>query len=205
MHADERERRFAAEIQRRGWAFYGERPDLVWSQVRLPPAQPREHRICRVIEGLFRGRPVLAFEYWYTKEKYPWVVGNKTHPRFHVTAVELPVDLPFLDVTPVLPGQEMLDRHPGAARPLAERFATAFRVSAADQRFAHDVLHADLMHWLLSGVGLPLPFRFEGRHLLCWAPGVMPPDWPERSADHLFAILDMVGHHVGWMGGRHGS
>ncbi len=179
----ERNRAFAASI---GWAYQESDPDLIGRWQGEPFGQGSARRATEVLRGRFRGRPVTSFT-------YRWTTGsgkNRTTHTRHVVALDLPAFLPTLQLTPegfvtavarALGGQDI--------RFESEEFNRAWRVQGGDLRFAHGVVHPQMIDRLMRFPLVGSSLRVEGPSVLSWEPGSTD---LQRIAERVGALCDLA-------------
>jgi hypothetical protein len=135
-----------------------------------------DHRRARnVLTGEWKGRAFVSFDYSYQTHASNGKGGQTTETHsFAVSAVRLPTYLPRLQVTP----ENLLTRLGNAVglsdiELESEDFNRAFRVHAADPKFASDVLTPRTMQLLLDRPRFC--WRIEGADILCWESGEQHP------------------------------
>jgi hypothetical protein len=132
----------------KGWRFSPERDESI--EVRFPVFRTLtdgDDRYARnVTEGTWRGRPFTAFDYHYATG------SGKSRKSHEFSAVVLTSEVPLkrLEI-----GREKLIHRVGAFFGFEDinfesaEFSREFRVTAADRRWAYDVLHSRAIELLL--------------------------------------------------------
>ncbi len=146
---------------RLGWSPLGGDPTVGRGWRGWPFVPQRRWAAADVWVGTWAGRRALTFRYVSTEEAAPR----------HVTAVELPVALPFVEVTPHVAARVVI-RADLAVRDLdleSSAFNDRWRVATSDARFAHALLHPRVMELLLEPGAAHLGLAVDGRHLVCWS------------------------------------
>lgn len=148
-----------------------------------------------LITGMHRRRPFCAFEYAVRTNPPGMGTGRPStttrREPFLIVAVATPAHRPLLAIagrhsgatagggTPVQTGHEQFDR--------------AFTLSTGHEQFARDLLHAQLLRWLLGNpITHQIPFRFERNELVGWQPGRLDARKLEPILDMLCDVLDRV-------------
>lgn len=145
-----------------------------------------------LITGMHRGRPFSAFEY----EASIGPIGMRRDTvsewtPYWIVAVALPAHRPQLAVE---------GRHSAANADVGariqtghEQFDSAFIVSTDHEQFARDVLHTQLLQWLLAHpIAHQIAFRFERNELVAWQPGELDARTLEPVLNMLCDVLDRV-------------
>lgn len=153
-------------------------PQETFAQSLVTPALPTNmsanitYEHWGVFKGDWRGFPVLAFNVSVSD-----VGGPIPDMDSHTLAVELPVLVPLLSITPAttLGSVRRLFRL-GGPRFGHDGFDRRFQVDTSDKDFARRVLGPATTSWLLEHpVAAANPFRFEGSLLLMSNSGFMGP------------------------------
>ena len=147
--------------------------------------------VSHLVAGGYGGRPAMTFEYVES--------GASASVHVHVVAVSLPVPLPGLRLSP----QALTDELAGAlgGQDIAfesEDFNRAWRVRAAEAKYAHDVLHPRLMERLLAGDAQGVSIWVVGTEVLCWVPGQADLDAVDARLAVLTAFVDAIPRFV-WL------
>lgn len=149
-------------------------------------------RAANVLQGSFRGRPMVAFDYSYQTHSSNGNGGSTTTThRYAVCAVRLPCAVPRLELLP----EGVLGRV-GTALGLqdleleSEDFNRRYRVQSDAPRFASDALPPRTMQALLARPALHL--RLQGADALCWETGQHSPAELLARLDALCALLDGI-------------
>lgn len=109
-----------------------------------------------MVAGDFRGRGMCALDYTYTTTSSNGETTTTTTHQVHLVALNLPVALPPLTLTKDSGFKRMF-----GGRDLeleSKAFNDTFRISCADDRYAHAVLHPRMMEWMLYNPGLEWQF-----------------------------------------------
>lgn len=148
-----------------------------------------------LITGMHRRRPFCAFEYAARIHPPGMGIGSMSTTRrrepYWIVAVATPAHRPFLAVS----GRQSGATEGGGARIQTghEQFDGSFSVSTGHEQFARDVLHPQLLHWLLaSPIAHQVPFRFERNELVGWRSGRLDARMVEPVLDMLCDVLDRV-------------
>ncbi len=175
-----------------GWS-YTERDNNVLRSFSGQPfntrgARNREAR--HVVTGSYRGHQALVFEYKYTTRSSNKNASSRTS-RYQVVALQLPAHRPTLEVNREHFGHKLLELVGVHDLQLPdEQFNSTFRVHTNHDRFAHDVLHPQMMRWLLTDSrATQFPLRFEGHYLLTWNRGNLKIDQVPAHLDYLVDVL----------------
>lgn len=149
-----------------------------------------------VLDGPFRGRPMVAFDYSYETHSTD-SKGNRstTTHRFAICALSLPAALPTFELVPegflgrvgTMLGMQDIELE-------SEDFNRRFRVRCDDAKLAYDLLPARTMEALL--VRPALHVRLSGADALCWEGGAHSPSELLSRLDTLNTLLDGVPSYV---------
>lgn len=175
--AKKRREEFAATAAQRGWG-YAARDDRWTTRFDGAPfGTGHDRRAGNVVSGTHDGRSFIAFDYHYaTTEHSTNAQGHSTTREvshdFSVIAVDLGVPFPGLWVTPEGFFGRAIGRLLNRDIELeSEAFNRAFTVVCPDRKFASDVLHPQMMEFLLQFPDLAWSFRSgsvlavrDGRH-----------------------------------------
>ena len=172
--------------------------DDSWTQ-RYPgtPFGDGDHREAKnVLQGEFRGRTMVAFDYSYQTHSSNGKGGSSTQThRFAFCALALPAWVPKLELLP-----ESVFGRLGTALGMqdveleSEDFNRRYRVRCDNPKFAYDALPTRTMAKLLTRPALHL--RFAGTDALCWEPGSHSPSELLGRLDALSAVLDGIPEFV---------
>lgn len=149
-----------------------------------------------VLDGTFRNRPMVAFDYSYETHSTD-SKGNTTTTthRYAICALSMPAPLPTFELTP-----EGLLGRVGTALGMqdieleSEDFNRRFRVRCDDAKLAYDLLPARTMQALLTRPALHV--RLRGADALCWESGAHSPSELLSRLDTLSTLLDGVPSYV---------
>lgn len=170
LAAKKRREEFAAFAASKGWT-YVQRDDRWCNRFDGHPFGTGEDRTAQnIVTGRYDDRAFEAFDYSYvTTSTSTDANGNTTTDRtthsFSVIAIETGVELPRLEVAPEHWFGRMVGRLTNRDIELeSEDFNRAFTVTCPDRKFASDVLHPQMMEFLLGH--RDLGWRFQDRALL---------------------------------------
>lgn len=185
-----RRRRHVREwAERVGWTYVGSDRTLVGRWRGDPFRTGSSRRTSEVVTGPWQGRQCVSFRYEYTTGSGK----NRTTHTYHVVAMSLPAYLPTLELTPEGVGARIAKAFGGQDIQFeSEDFNRAWRVRAADERFAHAVVHPRLMERLLRPDACRTSVRIEGTDVLTWAVGNPDLDALPRRLAVLAAVVDAV-------------
>lgn len=175
--AKKRREEFAAVAAQRGWA-YAARDDRWTTRFEGSPfGHGHDRRASNVVSASHDGRAFIAFDYHYaTTEHSTDANGHHTSREvshdYSVIALDLGAAFPALWVTPEGFFGRALGRLLNRDIELElEEFNRAFTVTCPDRKFATDVLHPQMMEFLLHYRDMEFSFRTgsvcivrEGRH-----------------------------------------
>lgn len=170
LQAKKRREELAAYALSRGWRFESVQPLLV-DRFQGPPFGMGHSRSAgNAVYGQHDGRDFVSFDYQYKTTSGSGKDRRTTTHTFSVLAMSLGVALPTLTVDP----ENFLERFVGRLTNSdidleLEDFNRAFTVSCQDRKFASDVLHPQMMEFLLQhrDVG----WRFERDSMLMVSSG----------------------------------
>ncbi len=176
-----------------GWTFVGSDPSLVDRWRGAPFGTGRSRKATEVMVGRWSERPVVSFTYSYVTGSGK---SQSTH-HFHVLALPLPALLPDLELTPDGLGSKLLTMLGAEDIQFeSEDFNRAWRVTAADPRFAHDVVHPRLMERLLAPDARGARLHIAGTDILSWAAGPTQTAGITSRLALLAAVIDSVPRYV---------
>jgi hypothetical protein len=177
-------------------------PGDVFGFLDRPFALLREMATAKDVEntswGTWRGRDVTVFDYWLARSSDP---SKDDYEYFTCAATPVPADWPDLSIVPARgPGWVSDVIHGESIGFELERFNRAFDVRCVDGRFAHALIDARMIDWLL---GLPegTGFEISGGTLLARLPR---PTWDDVAAslETLGAFLERIPPVVASVFGR---
>jgi hypothetical protein len=191
LAAKRRREELAAYAATRGWRFEVDQPLLVDRFSGPPFGLGFGRRAYNVLYGTHDGRDLVSFDYEY---KTQTTNGKETTTHVHVFSVlglSMGVLMPPLSVDP----ENFLDRFVGRLTGNdidleSEDFNRAFTVSCTDRKFASDVLHPQMMEYLLQHRGLG--WRFDQDSMLVIAQGKRTP----AQIDATIAVMDGITDRV---------
>jgi hypothetical protein len=186
-----------------GWALTAAEPSLTRRWAGPPFGVGQHRRAGPVLRGRVGEREAVMFAYTFTTSG-PDGSGANAHTthRLWVVALRLPAALPRLQVTPdrafvrAVSALGLLERD---IQLESDEFNRRFRVTAADQRIAFEVLHPRLMQLLLAAPDAA--WRIEGADVLSWQEGRLDPARAWARAQLLSSIVDAVPTYV-WADAR---
>lgn len=184
--------RFTAFAAQRGWRYTEKDRSLVDRFEGQPFGGGHGRRVRHVLEGPYRGRDILAFEYTYKERTGSGEDSSESTYYFTVASLATPVARPRLEVVREGLGRRLLGLV--GVRDLqleSEEFNRAFHIRAESDRFAYDILHPRMMEWLLADRrALSVPFRFEGADLVTWRRGRIEPATVNALLDYLCDVME---------------
>ena len=181
----------------RGWRYEQEQPALVDRFAGPPFGTGFGREAYNVLYGSHDGRDLVSFDYEY---KTQTTNGKQTTTHVHVFSVlglSMGVLMPPLSVDP----ENFLDRFVGRLMGNdidleSDDFNRAFTVSCTDRKFASDVLHPQMMEYLLQH--RELGWRFEQDSMLVIAQGRRTPAQIDATIEVMDGITDRVPEFV-WL------
>ena len=175
-----------------GWTWVP-RDDQFAQRFDGAPFGTGDHRkALNVLQGQWRGRPMVAFDYSYeTHSTDSQGHRSTTTHRYAVCALALDAWVPRVEVVP----EGFLGRIGTAlgAQDVeleSEDFNRRYRVRAADPKLAYDVLPPRTMEALLARPALHL--RLSGADAVCWEDGSHSPAELLARLDALAVLLDGI-------------
>lgn len=200
LAAKKRREQFAAFAASKGWT-YVQRDDRWAARFHGHPFGTGDDRHAgNIVTGQYDGRPFEAFDYSYTTTSTSTdanghtTTHRETH-NFSVLALEVGFDLPRLEVAPEHWLGRMVGRLTNRDIELeSEDFNRAFTVTCPDRKFASDVLHPQMMEFLLGH--RDLGWRFTDRALLTVRAGTHTTAEVEARLSTIDGILDRVPEFV---------
>jgi hypothetical protein len=197
LAAKKRREELAAFAASRGWRYEAEQPLLLDRFTGPPFGLGFGRSAFNVLYGRHDGRDLVSFDYVYkTRTSNGKQTTTHTH-RFSVLGLSMGVFMPPLSVDP----ENFLDRFVGRLSGNdidleSEDFNRTFTVSCPDRKFASDVLHPQMMEFLLQH--RQLGFRFEQDSMLVVATGARTPEQIDATLAVMDGITDRVPEFV-WL------
>jgi hypothetical protein len=156
VQARKRREAFAATAARHEWS-YTERDDSWTTRFQGAPfGQGDDRRAENILQGSYEGRPFVAFDYRYstTSTTTDGQGHTQTHTEVHpysIVAMGVGAVFPALSVSPEGFFGRLVGRLTNKDIELeSEDFNRAFTVTCPDRKFASDVLHPQMMEYLLT-------------------------------------------------------
>jgi Protein of unknown function (DUF3137) len=181
----------------RGWRFEADQPSLVDRFTGPPFGLGFGRQAYNVLYGTHDGRDLVSFDYTYkTQSSNGKTTTTHTH-TFSVLALRMGVAMPPLSVDP----ENFLDRFVGRITGTdidleSDDFNRAFTVTCPDRKFASDVLHPQMMEYLL--LHRQLGWRFERDSMLVIAGGQRTPPQIDATIEVMDAITERIPEFV-WL------
>jgi hypothetical protein len=178
-----------------GWRFAEEEPLLVDRFAGPPFGLGFERRATNVAYGTHDGRDLVCFDYEYKTSNGSGNDRTTTSHRYSVLGLSMRAILPPLSVDP----ENALERLVGRVTDNdidmeSETFNRAFTVSCPDRKFASDVLHPQMIEYLLA---FPrLGWRFDRDCLLVIAEGHRTPGAIEATVEFMDGLTDRIPEFV---------
>lgn len=175
LAAKRRHEEMASIARQRGWS-YAPRDDR-WTETwqGSPFGTGHDRRADNVLQGAYDGRRFVAFDYRYsTTETSTDAQGHRqsreVHHPFSVVALDLGYGFPELSVTPEGFFGRAWGRLTNSDIELeSEDFNRMFTVTCPDRKFASDVLHPQMMEYVMTAPDLG--WRFASGWLLATTEG----------------------------------
>ncbi|MFM9873068.1 MAG: hypothetical protein ACKVQS_06335 [Fimbriimonadaceae bacterium] len=144
-----------------------------------------------IFDGLAGDMPFQAFHYQYTSSSGK---NSQTH-YYMVASVEMPIWTPDLSVST----EDVIDKIGKAfggqdIQFESEDFNRQFRITGSVEKFAHDVMHPQMMEWFMSVI--PPGFQMKGRRVVLWRNGQLGTDFVKDSRAMLGQFWDLVPEYV---------
>ena len=147
---------------------------------------------CNTLNGQWRGREFLGFDYHYETESRD-SKGHRSTTHHHFSAVVLASDVPlkplfvrpegFFDKVTEFFGYDDIDFE-------SAEFSRKFYVKAPDRRWAYDVIHARTMEFLLGEPRFTL--KFDPGHVIAYRSSRFKAQEFEAAAEVIRGILDRL-------------
>jgi hypothetical protein len=197
LAAKKRREAMATYAAGRGWRFEAEQPLLVDRFGGPPFGLGFGRRAYNVLYGSHEGRDLVSFDYEYKTQTSNGKQTTTQVHRFSVLGLSMGIFMPPLRVDP----ESFLDRFVGRLTGSdidleSEEFNRAFTVSCPDRRFASDVLHPQMMEFLLAH--RQVGWRFEQDSMLMVAQGQRTPAQIDATIQVMDGITDRVPEFV-WL------
>lgn len=146
---------------------------------------------CNVMRGHWGERPIIAFDYHYTTGSGK----NQSNYNFSAVIIESPFVLKplhirregFFDKVTEFLGFDDIDFE-------SAEFSRNFYVTAADKRWAYDIIHQRMMEYLMAAPEFAV--QFDVLHIITWNDKEFDPADFEAAANHIRNILDLVPDYV---------
>ena len=151
LAAKKRREAMAAYAAGRGWRFEADQPLLVDRFTGPPFGLGFGRRAYNVLYGTHDGRDLVSFDYDYKTQTSNGKQTTTHVHRFSVLGLSMGIHMPPLSVDP----ENFLDRFVGRLTGNdidleSEEFNRSFTVACPDRKFASDVLHPQMMEFLLE-------------------------------------------------------
>jgi hypothetical protein len=186
-----REAMFAFATQR-GWNYLPDDDSLVDRWAGTPFGVGKSRHARNVIQGTWRGRSFVCFDYSYVTETGSGDNRSETTHHYGVLATDVPAYLPRVEVAPESWGTRLVSGI-GLNRDLdleSHDFNQAFRVDASDPRVATAILTPRLMEQLLARPRHA--WRLAGPSLVTWELDEFTPGDIQERLDHTTLVLSAV-------------
>lgn len=203
--AKKRREELAALAAQRGWTWT-ERDDS-WAErfEDAPFGLGHNRQVRNILQGQYDGRALIAFDYVYHTTETSSGPNNTTTTReqshpYSVIALGTGARFPRLKVTPEGMVSRFLGRLTNSDIELeSEEFNRAFTVTCEDRKFATDVLHPQMMEYLLT---LPdLAWSTRNDTLMVVEPGKHSVVQLDASLTAIDGVLDRIPDFV-WKAAR---
>ena len=192
LQAKKRRELFQQFAANQGWSWTPRDDQFAQRFSGEPFGQGDNRKALNVLQGDWRGRPVVAFDYSYdTHSTDSQGRRSTTTHRYAVCALALDVWVPRLEIVP-----EGFFGRLGTALGMqdveleSEDFNRRYRVRCENRKLAYDVLPPRTMEALLARPALHL--RLSGADALCWENGAHSPVELLARLDALDVLLDGI-------------
>jgi hypothetical protein len=197
LAAKKRREAMQAFAAARGWRYEAEQPELVDRWSGPPFGMGSGRQAYNVLYGTHDGRDLVSFDYTYKTETSDGKTTTTHTHTFSVLALRMGVSMPALSVAPENIFGRFVDRLTGNDIDLeSEDFNRAFRVTCPDRKFASDVLHPQMMEYLLQH--RDLGWRFDQDSMLMVADGQRTTEQIDATLEVMDAITDKIPEFV-WL------
>ena len=191
LAAKKRREAMVAYAAGRGWRFEAEQPLLVDRFTGPPFGLGFGRRAYNVLYGSHESRDLVSFDYEYKTQTTNGKQTTTQVHRFSVLGLSMGIHMPPLSVDP----ENFLDRFVGRLTGTdidleSEEFNRSFTVSCPDRKFASDVLHPQMMEFLIEN--RQVGWRFEQDSMLMVAHGQRTP----AQIDATIAVMDGITDRV---------
>jgi hypothetical protein len=195
VQAKRRREEMAAYAVSRGWRFELDQPALVHRFHGAPFGRGDDRRAFNVVYGTHDGRDFVSFDYEYEETTGSGKDRRTTTYDFSVLAMSMTVVMPALEVSPEGFFGRLVGRLTNSDIELElEDFNRAFTVQCPDRKFASDVLHPQMMEFLMQY--RDMAWRFERDSMLMVTQGrrtIPRIDWTMQVMD---GIADRIPEFV---------
>ncbi len=191
LAAKKRREAMAAYAAGRGWRFEAEQPLLVDRFTGPPFGLGFGRRAYNALYGNHEGRDLVSFDYEYKTQTTNGKQTTTQVHRFSVLGLSMGIHMPPLSVDPENFLERFVGRLTGNDIDLeSEEFNRAFLVGCPDRKFASDVLHPQMMEYLLQH--RQVGWRFEQDSMLMISQGRRTP----AQIDATIAVMDGITDRV---------
>lgn len=189
--AKKRREAFAVWAAKRGW-IYSESDDSYADRFDGTPfGTGNRRRAQNVVVGQLSGRQVVAFDYLYETDAADSKGRRTTKHRYGIVAIALPALVPTLQVSQEgIAGTVVRAVGVKDIELENEDFNREFKVKGDDRKFASDVLHPQMMAFLMQSKGPA--WRMSGGDLVSWSKGRLDRRRIDRDLAFLSGVIDQV-------------
>ncbi len=171
--AHRRKKALRAWQHSRGWTLV-DKDTRLHESFNCPPftSAGRDPHCIEVLTGTFQGHRAVSCTFTYIRGLRSHQRDNTKTYNYHVVALFLPATLPQLNLT-----RETLGTRLGKALGAqdiefeSDEFNKAWRVTAADLKFAHDVVNPQFMERMLRPEAREAPLHIAGKTIVTWRKG----------------------------------
>ncbi|WP_430868142.1 hypothetical protein [Demequina aurantiaca] len=195
VHAHRHRSEYAEFALLHGWDFAPRTTEYNSRFASAPFAVGGDRQQLDVLRGKLNGLECATFTHVYeTGGDEP--ADKRKHP-FQVTLVELPVNLPRLELIPESLAQRVAKTVGAMDIDFeSEAFNRRWRVRAADRKYAHDVLDPRMLERLIQPDAEGAMIRIEGGAVMTWQSGRVGVEGLATRLGVLTAIARRIPDHV---------
>lgn len=189
----QRWRRFATE---RGWRFTDkDEHDRPARYRAFEPFDQGHSRYARwILSGEHESAPFEIFHYHYAVTTSSGKTTTTTHHWFKVCTLEMPIAAPGLVIKDEHLGHKLFDAVGGEDIDVEhDAFSRKFWVQCEDRRFAYDILHPDMIEFLLETEGWL--WEWQGEKLLLIDEGRFEPAACDELLDLVTRFRERIPRH----------
>jgi hypothetical protein len=191
VQAAKRRQELATYAVSRGWRYEAEQPMLVDRFAGPPFGIGSDRHAGNAVYGQHDGRDFVSFDYEYETSSGSGKDRRTTTHSFSIVALSMGVSLPSLRVDPENFIERVVGRVTNSDIDLElEDFNRAFTVTCPDRKFASDVLHPQMMEFLLQH--RDIGWRFERDSMLMVSDALR----SVAEIDATLALMDQISDKI---------